>query len=119
MESYYTSEQLRQFEELRKQVPPEEIRAVEEGWTALLAEVRANRHLDPASPRAQELAERWDQLTEATMRGFRGNQELLDAIGENYRQGRFAGFEGAPQPEDFTFMAKVNEARKGKGTGAG
>ena len=111
MESYYTPEQMKQFEELGRQVPPEERRAVEQGWTALLAEVRANRHLDPASPEAQALAERWDQLTQATIRGFRGNQELLDAIGENYRRGAFVGVEGAPQPDDFAFIEKVNQAR--------
>jgi DNA-binding transcriptional MerR regulator len=111
MQSYYTPEQMRQFEELRQQVPAEEIRAVEEGWTALLADVHAHRDLDPASPEAQALADRWDQLLEATTRGFRGNQELLGAIAENYRAGRFEGFEGAPQQADFDFIARVKAAR--------
>ena len=113
MQEYYTPEQMQQFEELRNQVPPEEIQAVEQGWTALLAELRANRDLDPASPKAQALAERWDQLTQAVVDGFRGNQELLDAVAENYRQDRFVGVEGAPQPEDFAFIERVKEARKG------
>jgi DNA-binding transcriptional MerR regulator len=34
IESYYTPEQMKQFEEIAKQVGPDEIRAVEEAWTA-------------------------------------------------------------------------------------
>src|SRR5207302_456210 len=110
--SYYTPEQMKQFEELRQQVPPDEIRAVEEGWTALLADVRANRDLDPASPEAQELADRWDKLTEAVVQGFRGNQDLLGAIGENYRRDAFRDVEGAPHAEDFAFIERIKQARK-------
>ena len=117
MEAYYPPEQMKEWEALRQEVPTEEREAIEQGWTALLAEVRANRHLDPASPQAQALAERWDQLTEAVVRGFRGHEELLAAVGENYRQGRFADVEGTPDPEVFAFIARVHAARDGKGTG--
>ena len=78
--------------------------------------MRANRHLDPADPAAQALAERWSALVQATLRGW--PQELKDAVGENYRQGRFADMEGTPQPEDFAFIERVNAARGGAG-GAG
>lgn len=111
MEELYTPEQMKQFEELRHKIPPEEIRAIEEGWTALLGEVRVNRGLDPSSPKAQELADRWDQLTQATMAGYSGYPELWNAIGENYRQNRFAAVEGAPKPEDVAFIEKVKQAR--------
>lgn len=116
MNEYYTPDQMKQFEELGMQVPLEERQQIEQGWTALLAEVRANRHLDPASPEAQALAERWDQLTEATSRPYQehGYQDLWAAIGENYRQGNFTGLEGAPQSEDFAFIEKVKAARKAK-----
>ena len=70
METYYTPEQMKQFAEVGKSVTPEEIKAVEEAWTALLAEVRANRDLDPADPMAQALADCWDELTERTMRPY-------------------------------------------------
>lgn len=111
MSERYTPEQTQQFEQLRARVPPEEIGEVERGWTDLLAEVRANRHLDPASPQARALADRWAALTARTRAGFRGNQELLGAIQANYQRGAFEGFEGAPQAEDFAFIARVNEAR--------
>ncbi len=111
METYYTPEQMRQWEELRQEVPAEEVRAIEDGWTALLADVRANRHLDPADPRAQALVDRWDALLETTHRGFRGREELWQAVGEAYRQGRFEGFDRAPQAEDFAFIARARAAR--------
>src|SRR5438067_110955 len=63
MEKLYTPEQMKQFGEVSKQIPPEEIRGVEEAWTSLLSEVRANRDLDPSSPQAQALGHRWEELT--------------------------------------------------------
>jgi MerR family transcriptional regulator, thiopeptide resistance regulator len=112
IEKMYTPEQMKQFEEAGKQVGPDEIRAVEEGWTALLAEVRANLHLDPASPEAQALALRWEELTERTMRGYEGFPDLKQAITDNYQAGKFEGFPGAPQSAEFAFMERVRAARK-------
>jgi hypothetical protein len=113
VEKLYTPEQMRQFEEAGKLVGPEEIRAVEEGWVALLAEVRANRGLDPASAEAQELGRRWEELTERTLRGYRGLPELKGAIADNYQQGKFEGLAGAPQAEDLAFIERVKAARPG------
>ena len=117
MEKYYTPEQMKQFAEVGKQVGPEEIRAVEEAWTALLAEVRANRDLDPASPQAQALAQRWDELTERTMRGYQAFPELKQAIADNYKQGKFEGHPQAPQAADFAFIERARAARKAAGGG--
>jgi DNA-binding transcriptional MerR regulator len=111
MEMYYTPEQMKQFEEIGKQTRPEEIRAIEEAWTALLAEVRANRDLDPASLQAQDLARRWDELTERTKRPYQAFPEVWQAIGDNYKQGRFEGFDRAPQAADFAFVKRVKAAR--------
>jgi DNA-binding transcriptional MerR regulator len=115
MEKLYTPEQMKQFEEVGKLVGPEEIRAIEEAWTALLAEVRANRDLDPASPQAQALAQRWDELGERTMRGYQAFPELKQAIADNYKQGRFEGHAHAPQAADFGFIERVKAARKAAG----
>jgi DNA-binding transcriptional MerR regulator len=114
IENLYTPEQMKQFEEVGKQVGPEEIRAVEEGWTALMAEVRANRDLDPASPKAQDLLKRWEELTERTMRGYQAHPELKQAIADNYKQGKFEGFERAPQAADFAFIERARAARQEK-----
>ncbi len=111
MDKLYTPEQMKQFADVGKQVGPEEIRAVEEGWTALLAEVRASRDLDPASPAAQALARRWDELTERTMRGYQAFPELKQAIADNYKQGKFEGHDRAPQGADLAFIERVKAAR--------
>jgi DNA-binding transcriptional MerR regulator len=118
VEKYYTPEQMRQFEEIGKRLGPDEIRAVEEAWTALLGEVRAGRDLDPAGPEAQALARRWDELTERTMRGYQEFPELKQAIADNYKQGHFEGHAQAPQAADFAFIERVKAARPASG-GAG
>jgi DNA-binding transcriptional MerR regulator len=112
IENSYTPEQRQQFQELAQGVGPEEIRTVEEAWTVLLAEVRASRDLDPATPEAQGLARRWDELTERTMRGYQAFPELKQAIADNYRQGRFEGHDRAPQAADFAFIERVKAVRQ-------
>ncbi len=109
----YTPEQMKQFEEVGKQVGAEEIKAVQDAWMALLPEIQVNRDLDPASPQAQALLQRWEELTERTMRGYQAFPELKQAIADNYKQGRFEGFAGAPQAADFAFIERVKAARKG------
>jgi len=115
IDKLYTPEQMKQFEEVGKQVGPEEIQAVQEAWTALLAEVRANRDLDPASPQAQALGQRWAELTERTMRGYQAFPELKQTISDNYKQGKFEGHALAPQAADFAFIERVKAARQAAG----
>jgi MerR family transcriptional regulator, thiopeptide resistance regulator len=115
MEKLYTPDQIKQFQDVAKLVGPEEIRAVEEAWTALLAEVKANRDLDPASPQAQALVQRWDELTERTMRGYQAFPDMKQAIAENYKQGKFEGHAHAPQAADFAFIQRVKEAGQAGG----
>ena len=112
MEKLYTPEQIKQFQEVGKRAGPEEIRAIEEGWTALLSEVRAARDLDPASPQALALAQRWDELYERTMRHYQPFPELKDAIATHYKQGTFEGHPHAPQAADFAFIERVKAARQ-------
>ena len=110
MEKYYTPEQMARFAELRAETLPGEIEAVEREWTALLADVRASRGLDPASPPAKALVARWDALQERTMAHFAGDPDLLEAIGRNYEAGSFEGMDRAPQAEDFAFIQRAREA---------
>jgi hypothetical protein len=107
----YTPEQMKKFEEIARQVGPEEIQAVQDGWTSLLAAVRANLHLDPASPEAQELGRRWEELTQRTMRSYEGYPDVKKAIADNYKQGNFEGFTLAPQSADRAFIERVKAAR--------
>ena len=112
IEKLYTPEQMQQFQQVGQAVGPDEMAAVQEEWTALLAEVRANHHLDPASPRAQELGRRWEALTERTMRGYAAFPELKEAIAENNRKGSFEGETRAPRTADFEFIGRVKAARE-------
>ena len=111
IEKLYTPEQMKQFQEAGKLVGPEEIQAVQDAWGVLLADLRANLHLDPASPEAQALGQRWEELTERTMRGYQGFPELKQAIADNYKKGKFEGFAGAPQAAEFAFIERVKAAR--------
>ena len=113
MSDYYTSEQLkRRFAEIGAQTSQDDIRAIERGWSALLKEMRANSNLDPASPQAQELVRRWDELTAETTKGYQGDPKMLATIARNYEQGTYADIPDAPSPSDFAFIAKARAARK-------
>jgi MerR family transcriptional regulator, thiopeptide resistance regulator len=109
MDAYYTPEQMTRFEEARRATPQEEIEAIEQDWTALLAEVRANYDLDPASAEAGSLADRWDELSRRTIQHF--PDDLRHAIKANYERGAFEGHDRAPQAADFAFIARVEAAR--------
>ena len=105
----------KQFEEVAKLVGPDEVRAIETSWTALMAEVRANQHLDPASPEAQTLLTRWEELTERTMHGYQGFPELKQTIADGYKQGKFEGHAHAPQQADSAFIERLKAARQAAG----
>ncbi|MDQ3779571.1 MAG: MerR family transcriptional regulator [Chloroflexota bacterium] len=111
MERYYTPQQMQQFHELGEQVGQAEIKAIETAWTELMAEVRANSHLDPASPEARALADRWDALYERTMAPYEAYPDLKAAIGTKYEEGVFAGHDHAPQAAEFDFIERVKAAR--------
>jgi DNA-binding transcriptional MerR regulator len=115
MDAYYTPEQMTRFAEARQATSPEEIEAIEQGWTALLAEVRAAHaaNLDPASAEAGSLADRWVELSRRTVQHF--PEELRHAIKDNYERGAFEGHDLAPQAADFAFIARVEAARGGAG----
>lgn len=111
MTELFTPEQMQQFAELAERTPAEEMTAIQDGWSALLPDVRASYDLDPASPEAQALAERWDALTARTMHAYESAPELVEALRANYAKGAFEGTTGAPQAADFAFLERVRAAR--------
>ncbi len=115
MEKYYTPDEMQAFADLRATTSEEEIAAVQDGWTALLADVRANPGLDPASPEARALADRWDELTAKVIASFQGNPALLDKVRENYNSGVFEGDPQTPQAADYAFIDRIRAARDGSG----
>ena len=111
MSDLFTPEQLQQFSELAERTPAEEMAAIQDGWSALLLEMRANYDLDPAGPDARGLADRWDALTARTMRAYESAPELVEALRANYAKGAFEGNAIAPQAADFAFLERVRAAR--------
>jgi MerR family transcriptional regulator, thiopeptide resistance regulator len=111
MEAHYTPEQMKQFAAVGEAVGAEEIEAIQQEWTALLAEIRANYDLDPASAEAQALGARAEALKARTLRGYEGFPELKEAIRTNYEKGVFEGDERALQKADSDFLERVKAAR--------
>ncbi len=110
MMAHYTPEQMAQFAEVAKAAPAGEVEAIQEAWGALLPEIRASYHLDPASPEAQELGERAAALRERTVKAYEAFPDLLTAIRQNYEQGAFEGEERALQAADMEFLKRVEAA---------
>jgi DNA-binding transcriptional MerR regulator len=115
VKSYYTPEQLAQFEEIGREVGPVEIKSIEDAWTDLLREVRANHDLDPADPRARALAARWETLHQRTMSHYQAHPDLMQAIRQNYEAGNLEGFGRAPQAADIAFIERAKAARSSAG----
>lgn len=115
MKDLYTEEQMRQFAELREQVGDDEIHAIEEAWKELVTEIQSKLDLDPASPEAQALAERWTALNERMMAPYRAYPDLMAAIGQNFKDNKF-NYEaqpGIPSPTVWEFIGKAQAAKRG------
>ena len=82
MEKHYTQEQLDYLKARREQVGEERIREVEAEWPALIAQVKAEMAAgtDPASPKVQELARRWQALIDEFTGGDAGITQALNAM---------------------------------------
>lgn len=112
MAAHYTPEQMEQFAEVAKASPHGEVEAIQEGWAALLPEIRASYDLDPASPEAQALGARAEALKERTLRAYQGFPDLVTAIRDNYQKGAFEGDQRALQAADTVFLERVKAARE-------
>jgi DNA-binding transcriptional MerR regulator len=112
---HFSPELMKQFEELGQQMGPEAISDIEHEWAALIADVRANRDLDPASADARALADRWGSFYARIADAYKNYPELWKAIGDNYQKNAFADVAQAPQPEDVAFIQRVKEARSQTG----
>lgn len=66
MERYYTPEQMERIEAHRQRLGDDGLRKGQEAWAELipLVEEERRRGTDPADPRVQELARRWQELIE-------------------------------------------------------
>lgn len=84
-EKYYTPEQREYLESRRQQIGDDPIRQGERDWTELLADVQSamDAGVDPADPRAEELARRWFGLVNAFTGGDPGIFQSLKRMYQN------------------------------------
>ncbi|NJN68353.1 MAG: albicidin resistance protein [Chloroflexaceae bacterium] len=85
MEPHFTPDMMQELEERRKQLGEARIKQVEAEWPVLIDEVRAAvaSGVDPESPVAQRLAQRWKDLVHEFTGG---NPHLAQALNTMYQQ---------------------------------
>jgi DNA-binding transcriptional MerR regulator len=109
-EKYYTPEQLEQLEERGLAMGDDAIKAVEEDWRQLYAEVRAHREAgtDPADPAVQALLRRTGEL----IKMFTGGDPAIEAsLKRMYEeQGAQRASRGMADPADLEYMERARAA---------
>jgi hypothetical protein len=110
-ERYYTPEQLEQLEQRRLALGEDEIRAVEQEWKDLYAQVRAHREggTDPADPEVQKLVTRSGEL----IRMFTGGDPGIEAgLKRMYEQeGPARASRGVADPADLEYLETARASR--------
>jgi DNA-binding transcriptional MerR regulator len=82
MTRYYTGPARAKLEERKKLWSPELQEQVSRQWTELIADINASLGEDPASPKAQQLAGRWQELID----GFTGGDpDIAEGLKGLYR----------------------------------
>ena len=110
-ERYYTREQLAELERRRDALRPEGMERAQQDWATLMDEVRAEhaRGTDPADPRMQELAGRWQGLVEQFTGGDPGMAASLRRMYED--QGPEQASRGMVDPELMAYVQRAMAAR--------
>jgi DNA-binding transcriptional MerR regulator len=110
---FFTDSDMKEFEEIGKGYGPEEMKAYQDKWTALIEEVKANLNADPAGPVAQDLARRW---TEHLDSAYGGHPGLKQKIGQAYQQAWKTGDDfGGHMPFGPEIMEFISRAKKAAG----
>ena len=83
-EKYFTPEQLQAIKEGREQAGPENLNRMQEEWAELIALIRTEMEqgTDPADPKVQELARRWQELLTRSTGGDPGIKEAMKRLWE-------------------------------------
>jgi MerR family transcriptional regulator, thiopeptide resistance regulator len=109
-EKYYTPEQLEQLEQRRQALGEDAIKAVEQEWKDLYAEVRAHREggTDPGDPAVQALVRRSGEL----IRMFTGGDPGIEAgLKRMYEQeGPARASRGVADPADLEYLERARAA---------
>jgi DNA-binding transcriptional MerR regulator len=111
MEKYYTKEQLQELEQRKGALGADAIKAVEQEWPQLLAQVRTEmeNNTDPADPRVQALAKRWMELLQAFSGG---NREIEKSAATMYRNEPGVSQQYGVDPKMFPYIQKAIDAAK-------
>jgi DNA-binding transcriptional MerR regulator len=109
-EKYYTPEQLEQLEERRLAMGDDAIKAVEDDWRQIYAEVRAHREAgtDPADPAVQALLLRAGELIKLFTGGDPGIAASLKRMYE--QEGPERASRGMADPADLEYMDQARAA---------
>src|SRR4051794_21733202 len=110
-EQYYTPEQLEQLEARRAALGEEGMAKAQRDWADLIAEMDAERvaGTDPADPRVQALADRWQALISAFTGGDAGITASLKRMYEH--EGAPKASRGAMSPELSGYVQRGMAAR--------
>ncbi len=111
MMKYYDGEARAKVEDRKKLWSPELQERVSRQWAELISEVNASLGEDPASPKAQALADRWNALIAEFTGGDPGiarGLRSLYADQKNWPEGQKPAFNS----EAASFIGRVNAARK-------
>ena len=112
IENYYTPEQLDDLKKRGELLGEERIRQSHEEWAELIAQVRAemDKGTDPADPRVQELAKRWEGLVREFTGGDPGIFNSLKRMYES--EPKVHGMDTGPIREMRAYIDKALAARK-------
>ena len=110
-EQYYTPEQLEQLAARREALGEEGMRKAESDWAELIAAMEAEREqgTDPADPRVQALAGRWQEMIQAFTGGDPGITASLKRMYDE--QGAEHASRGAMSPGLSDYVGKAMAAR--------
>ena len=109
-ENYYTPEQLADLERRRQELGDEGMERAQQDWAELLAAVEAERlaGTDPADPKVQALALKWNELIEMFTGGDPGIRQSLQNMYES--EGPQTASRGMVSPELMAYAARAIEA---------
>jgi DNA-binding transcriptional MerR regulator len=110
-EKFFSEADLKEFAEVGKKYTPEAMAAYQKRWADMIAEVRANLNLDPASEKAQDLGRRWKALLDEA---YGGRPELKSKIAAAYSAGAIPKEHNMIAPEVWDFIKKVHAAAGAK-----
>jgi len=110
-EKYYTPEQLAQLEDRRRQLGDDAIKAVENEWTELYAQVRAHREAgtDPADPDVPKLVTRSGELIRMFTGGDPGIEASLKRMYEQEAPARAS--RDFADPADIEYLERARASR--------